>query len=177
MAKELTLADIQQLTEDFADARNAMMAAGDALNVEMEALKQAHLPTLGHCAREATRRMNILYVALEHNRHLFATKGQKSKVFAGIKVGLNAGKAKVVSALSPEELHLLAFDVGLDPDSLVKAEYSLRQSALNALADDQLAALQLTRIEGTDSPLVKPIDEAAAKIVDALIKEFVADDE
>lgn len=182
MTKELTLADIQQLTEDFADARNAMMAAGDAMNVDMEAVKQAHLATLTAAAREATRRMTAIYDAVDHNRHLFAAKGQKSKVFAGIKVGLNAGKAKVVSAdgspVNAEALHQLLTELGHDDmQALVKVEYSARAAALNALAHEELDLFGLTRVEGKDSPLVKPIDEAAAKIVDALIKEFVADDE
>lgn len=180
MAKELTLADIQQLTEDFADARNAMMAAGDALNVEMEALKQAHLPTLTACAREATSRMTVLFDAINANRHLFAAKGAKSKVFAGIKVGLNAGKAKVVSAdgkkINAEALHSNAKFFSLDAGALVKVTYKAIAAGLTALADDKLTLLGLKRVMGKDSPLVKPIDEDAAKIVDALIKQFVADD-
>ncbi len=178
MAKAMTLEDIQLLTEQFADARNEMMAAGDAMNMEMEAVKQAFVPALKTHAHDATRTMKTLYDAINANQHLFAIKGQKTKVFAGIKVGLNSGKAKVVSALSAKDLYEKALTVGtVDPDTIVKVEYELRQSALNALSDELLPALKLTRKPAEDSPIVKPIDEAAAKIVDGLIKEFVADDE
>ena len=180
MAKEMTLEDIQQLTEDFADARNAMMAAGDALNVDMEATKQAHLPTLTAAARVATTRMTTLFDAVKANEHLFKIKGQKTKIWAGIKVGLNSGKAKVVSVNSGEidakALYELAVVVREDADALVKVEYSVRQAGLNALPDDALPMLSLKRNPAGDSPIVKPIDEDAAKIVDRLIKEFVADD-
>jgi hypothetical protein len=180
MAKDLTLDDIQILTWQFAEARNAMMAAGDALNVDMEALKQAHLPTLTACAREATSRMTVLYDAINANRHLFAAKGAKSKVFAGIKVGLNQGKPKVVSAdgkkLDAKALHANATQHLLDAGALVKVTYKAIAAGLTALADDKLTLLGLKRVTGKDSPLVKPIDEDAAKIVDALIKQCVADD-
>lgn len=175
MAKEMTLEDIQQLTEEFADARNNMMAAGDALNVDIEAAKQAHLSTLTKAAHAAQAAMTRLHEAVDSNRYLFAAKGQKSKVWAGIKVGLQSGKPKVVAlgggAVDAKALHGLSARGA----ELVKVEYSVKQAALNALADMELPALKLERTEGKDSPLVKPVDEEAAKIVDALIKEFVAE--
>lgn len=178
MAKELTLADIEQMTQDFADARNEMLAVGDAFNVDLEAVRQAHLSTLTAAARDATAKMNALYDAINANAHLFAAKGAKRKVFAGITVGLQAGKAKVVSAEEAPTFYgtVSETDQGL-ADQLVKVEYSFRQAALNALDDAKLPALNLTRVPGKDTPLVKPLDEEAAKVVDALIKQFVADDE
>ena len=182
MAKDLTLADIEQMTKDFADARNNMMAVGSAFNDDLEAVRQAHLPVLTVAALECNQRMGVLYRCVEANQHLFAIKGQKTKVFAGIKVGLNASQAKVV-ALDGKEIDAYELwceirrlqKVYLSPP--VKVEYSIVQRALNAVLDADLPALKLTRLPSKDVPIVKPVDEAAAKIVDALIKEFVADEQ
>ena len=182
MAKDLTLADIEQMTKDFADARNHMMAVGSAFNDDLEVVRQTHLPILTVAALECNQRMGVLYRCVEANQHLFAIKGQKTKVFAGITVGLQKGKAKVTALNGGAVDGAALFDrcAELDRDdtaTLIKIDYSPRAAALNALADDELAALKLARVAGQDTPIVKPVDEAAAKIVDALIKEFVADEQ
>jgi hypothetical protein len=182
MAKDLTLSDIEQMTKDFADARNQMMAVGDALNVDMLAVREAHLPTLTAAAKAAQDMMTRLYDGVKANQHLFAIKGEKTKIFAGIKVGLQQGKAKVTAmdggAVDGGALFERLIDLDRDDiAALIKIDYSPRAAALSALADDELAALKLARVAGSDTPIVKPVDEAAAKIVDALIKEFVADEQ
>jgi hypothetical protein len=177
MAKELTLDDIKTLTEAFAESRNAMLAAGEAMNIDIEAVKEAHLATLTAAARAATRDMNTLYAAVDASRNLFAVKSAKSKVFAGITVGLRVGKFKVVAeggrAIDAKAL----YETSLDARDLVAVNYAVIQSALNALPVEKLPGLGLCRVAGTESPLIKPVDADAAKIVDALIKEFVADDQ
>lgn len=176
MAQPITLADIEQLTVNFADARNQMMALGDALNVDLEAVRQAHLPTLTKAAHEATKCMNALYDTVKANPHLFEGKGAKSKIFAGIKVGLQSSKAKTTPPEDVKAFYIKLAETNLElADRLVKVEYSARQQAFNSLDADELVALELERTDGKDTPLVKPVDEAAAKIIDALIKEFVAE--
>lgn len=176
MAQPITLAAIEQLTVEFADARNQMMALGDALNVDLEAVRQAHLPSLTNAALDATKRMNALYDTVKANPHLFEGKGAKSKIFAGIKVGLQSSKAKVTPPEDAKAFYLQLAETNLElADRLIKVEYSARQQAFNSLDVEEREALQLERTDGKDTPLVKPVDEAAAKIIDALIKEYVAE--
>ena len=185
MAKAMTMAQIEELTEEFAAARMEMMTHGEAFNSAMQAVRDEYAPMLRAFARVANTKAQRLYDAIDANRTLFENKGERSKVFDGIKVGLQKGKATITAAdgqpINGDALFEALNEQGDDevfanPETYVETISKPIMAALATLSDDQLAALDLKRTHGADSVLVKPVDGDAAKIVDALIKEFVAED-
>ncbi len=183
MAKEMTLADIEALTKEFASARTEMMTVGETLNTELQAVRDRHAETLRKHAREANDLATRLSSAIDANRALFENKGAKSKVWDGIKVGLQKGKATISSkygaAIDGADLYTaigrcdsLGYEAAA---SYVDVRYVPTISALATLDDDTLDRIGLARTAGDDTPLVKPVDGEAAKVVDALIKQFIAE--
>lgn len=181
MAKEMTLAGIEALTKEFARARTEMMTVGEQLNIELQAVRDKHAEALRKRARLANALATQLYDAIDANRALFAAKGAKSKVFDGIKVGLQKGKATLAEAgggeIDGEALYNRVSEIWPDDEvpTYVEVKYRPVIAALSGLDDDVLQMLALERVEGDDTPLVKPVDGEAAKVVDALIKEFIAE--
>ena len=183
MAKAMTLPEIEALTKDFAEARTEMMTIGERLNTELQAVRDKHAKELRDAAKKTNQKAEVLFDAVDSNRALFTAKA-KSKVWCGIKVGLQKGKASIATVdgttLDAEKLYdaignseSLGYDV---VDAYVDVTYTAKKASLLTLAPDQLAGIGLRRITGKDCVLVKPVDGDAAKIVDALIKEFVAED-
>lgn len=179
MAKPMTLADIEALTKEFAAARTEMMTVGEQLNIELQAVRDKHADWLRALARVATNKADRLYAAIDANRALFETKGAKSKVFDGIKVGLQKGKASVKAAsggkIDAKALYAACGVLPGKPDDYVAVSYKAVAAAIGRLDDDQLASVGLKRSVGKDTPLINPVDGEAAKVVDALIKEFIAE--
>ncbi len=183
MAKAMTLADIEALTKEFAAARTEMMTVGEQLNIELQAVRDKHAEALRKRARLANALATQLYDAINANRALFEAKGAKSKVFDGIKVGLQKGKATITAADGGEidgkrlidDIEDAHVDLDLAVSTFVQTEHKPVMAALAQLSDEELERIGLKRSQGADTPLVKPVDGESAKVVDALIKEFIAE--
>lgn len=170
----MNLTEIENLTRGYARARNDLHMLVQSLNDEMEILKRKALPLIKAHVGRAAERHGQLQNALTLSPHLF--EKPRTVVFHEIKVGFRKGSGGIdwdddekVAALI--EKHFPKAQAEL----LIKVVKKPIAKALEDLDVGDLKAIGC-RVEKTgDVPVIKPVDTAVDKIVNALLKDALAE--
>lgn len=154
----------------YADARDRLQAAVAELQAAMDALKRDHLPAIKRHLRRAVEHENELRALVEQAPHLFVKP--RTVVLHGIQLGFEKGKGQIVFGDADTVVNLIRKKLPDLADTLIVAKYTPMKKGLAQLSAQQLKAIGCT-VEGTeDRVIVRAVDSAVDKLVNALLKSL-----
>ena len=166
----MSLQTIEQLTQDFADARHALADKVEALQLELESAKRRKLPSIRVSVNKAAEAYDKLKAAIEAEKELFVKP--RTQVIAGVKVGMQQAKPSV--EIDDEEAVIKRIREQLPKDQaelLISVKESVAVKAVIDLSEADLKRLGIKYIEGEDRVLIKPTDSDVDKLVTALLRD------
>lgn len=169
----MSMQNIETLTRDFADARSGLAARVQAYQDEVEKIKRRLLPGIKRAVETAATTRDRLRNEIERQPELFVRP--KSVILHGVRVGYQ--KAKGVIEWDDEE-KVVALIHKHFPDQtelLLKTVERPLKTALAQLPAADLKRLGVTVTDSGDEVLIKPVDGAVDKLVDALLKDTSAE--
>lgn len=168
-----TMNEIEDLTRDYARARDLLTKAVDSLELAMKAERDKRIAGVKGLVGEAANARNRLAAAIEKSPDLFVRP--RTVVVDGVKVGFQKSKGKVVFSLTADKVvaKIRALFSKAKAESLIKVEETPIKKALENLPADELKKIGV-KIDGAgDEVYIAPIDGAVQKLVDALLKDAV----
>jgi phage host-nuclease inhibitor protein Gam len=165
----MSLEAIEQLTKDYAAARARLEDHVGDLQKAIEAIKARRAKRLKALIGETVEAEAILRAMIEDCPECF--KRPKAHVFNGIKVGYKKGKGSLTwknlnSVISRIRTHLPRM-----AETLIRTKYEPDKQALGKLTGDELKKIGVKVGDDSDVVLIKPVEGAMEKTVNALIKE------
>jgi hypothetical protein len=167
----MSLADIEKLTKEFADARDLLTSRVEALNDEIEQAKRQALRGIKTSVGKAAEAQARLLAALEKEPDLF--EKPKSQVFHGIKIGYRKGSGKIEWEDDDQVVKLIKKNHPELADVLIKTTEKPLKKALQELDAAALKKLGVTVEDTGDVPFIKPVDGEVDKLVAALLKDAI----
>lgn len=174
--KEVTLTDIERRTKLFADALARLAAIVTKLNDEVEQIKRAALPAIKDAVAAAAGREAGLRALIEENPQIFDKP--RTQVFHGIRIGFRKGTGgidwedddKVVALIKKHFPKAQA-------ELLIKTKEKPIAKALQDLDVADLKKIGCTVEDTGDVVVIKPTDSDVDKIVTALLKDALTNEE
>lgn len=164
-----TLAEIEKLTKDYADARNKLVDTVTTLNDKIESLKRQYLPGIKAQVSIAKERKLLLSNAVEDSPSIFVKP--RTIIFHGIKVGFEKGKGKIEWSDDDQVIRLIEKHFPEQVDILIQTKKKPLKKALAQLSVAELKRLGVTVEETGDIVVIKPVDSDVDKFVEALLKD------
>jgi hypothetical protein len=164
-----TLAEIEQHTKAFADARDVLSARVQDLEAELESIKRRRLRGIKHAVRAAQEARDRLHAAIEAAPELFVKP--RTLVISGIRVGIQKGKGQIVFDDPEQVVRLIRKHLPEQADALVAVKETPVKKALSNLSVAELKRIGVTVEETGDQVVIKPTDSEVDKLVAALLKE------
>lgn len=164
----MTLHEIEQLAERYADDRSAVADRVTALQASIEQAKREALPAIRQAVRRATESRDRLYAAIEDAPDLF--RKPRTRVLSGVKVGFKKAKGKV--EMDDEEKVIARIRAQLPAEQaelLIRVRESVHKPAVYDLTAGDLKRLGIRIADDCDQVVVQPTDGEVDKLVDALL--------
>jgi hypothetical protein len=165
---------IEQLTKEYADARERLSGTVDALQGRMEALKRQYLPAIKVQVRKAKERQDALKTGIEKSAVLF--KRPRTVIMHGISVGFEKGKGKIEWEDAGMVVRLIEKHFPEQAEVLIKTTKNPLKKALSTLSAVELKKIGITVEETGDVVVIRPVDSEVDKIVAALLKDDSEED-
>jgi hypothetical protein len=183
----MSIEKIEALTKAFAKQRTAVISDAASMQIELEQVHQRYAAPLRKQVELLVKAQADLTAAIEANTDLFPD-GSKTRVFDGIKVGYQAGKAYLtgvdatVTVVKLELLRDQAKQRG-DRELLERIAGALTyhpkmaDAGLRKLLPEDMKEIGIAIAPGEQSVLIKPADQEAYKAVESTIKAVMAETE
>ncbi|KAF7600610.1 MAG: hypothetical protein CGU28_03200 [Candidatus Dactylopiibacterium carminicum] len=165
--------DIERQAERYSEARETLAGLLTELQATTEAIKSDRLPAIRRAIRRASEQHDKLRALIEEAPDLFAKP--KSRVLHGIKVGFQKSKGKIEFDDPDRVVLLIERHFPEQADVLIATSKKPAKDALANLTGAELKRLGINVIEGGDVLLIRPVDSAVDKMVDALLKAATDD--
>lgn len=183
----MSIEKIEELTKAFAKQRTAVISDAASMQLELEAVHKRYAAPLRRQVKALLKAQADLTAAIEANTALFP-EGAKTRVFDAIKVGLQKGKGRLLGVeaeITVPKLELLrekatqANDIELLERIRGALSYQAKLSAegLGKLQPAEMEAIGIRAVAGTQSVLIKPVDNDSYKAVEATINTVMAETE
>ncbi len=164
-----TIAEIEIRARKYSEAREAVKAIVAALNEAIDAIKRSELPKLRRAVRLATEHHDNLKALAESAHELFVKP--KTLTFHGVRVGYMKGKGGIVFDDADAVVAAIQKQLPDQAEALIRWIGKPLKEALNQLDVATLKKIGC-RVEDTGDVLViKPVDSAVDKMVDALLRD------
>lgn len=170
----MSIEQIEFLTKAHAQDRELLAARVQALHDELETIKRRKLPGIKGALSVAKDSRLKLEAAIKSERALFDRP--RTRVFHGIKVGLQKAKGKLSFSSAEQVVALIRKHFAEQFDALVKVTEKPVKSALMNLPASDLKKLGCTVERTGDEVVIDPTDSDIDKLVDALLDEKSSDD-
>lgn len=165
-----TLADIEQHTRRYADARAVLTGRVQALQAQIERLRAEHINGIRAAVREAADAHDALRGLVEAHPECFTKP--KTLTISGIRVGYMKQKGQVViedeAAVIGRIRKLLPAD---QAELLIRVRESVHKPAVYDLTAGDLKRLGITVTADEDAVVIKPVDGEVDKLVNALLAD------
>lgn len=166
----MQLQTIEELTNTYSARRRQLEALVIALQRAIEDEKRQRLPDIRDMVKVTVAARDELQAAIANNRGLF--RSPKSRTFAGIKVGYQKQRGKVIvnddAAVIKRIRKLLPED---QAELLIIVTEKVDKNAVGGLAVDDLKRLGIGITDDTDIVIIKPVDGEIDKLVNALVDD------
>lgn len=183
----MSIEKIEAATKAYAAQRVAVISDAACMQIELEAIHKRYSPALRKQVEQLMQLQKELTEAIEANKELFPD-GSKTRVFEGIKVGYQAGKAALsgvdptVTVVKLELLRERAKDANAREclERIAAAliyQPKLNDAGLRKLLPAEMKEVGISLQPGAQSVLIKPADAEAYKAVEATIKAVMAETE
>jgi Bacteriophage Mu Gam like protein len=165
----MTLGEIERLTRDYSQAREALAERVRELEDEIEKTRRSQMPAIKRALEKATEKHTELYHAIESAPELF--RQPRTLMIANIKIGFQKGKGEIRWDDDARVVELIRKHRADEFDLLVKVSERPVKSALAQLAAADLRRLGVTVVEAGDQVVIRAADSEIDKLVSALLKE------
>lgn len=166
---ERTMQEIEDLTKDFADARDALLKEMEMLETAIKRLRDSRMQEIRRLVGEARNAHALLDAAVVDSKSLFTRP--KTRVMHGVKVGFQKQPGQVLFADADQVVKLIRKHFADQADTLIKVTETPVKKALSQLTAAELKKIGVTVQETGDRVVIKPADSDIGKIVDALLAD------
>lgn len=164
----MTMREIETRAQAYASARDELGGMVAALEEGIEALKREHLPAIRRAIRKASEHHERLRQAIDMAPGEF--ERPRTQILHGIRVGYAKGKGRLVIEDENRAMTRIRLHYPEQVEYLIACKYTPVKEALLKLPAADLKKIG-ARIEGTEDEIViRPVDGAVEKMVDALLK-------
>jgi hypothetical protein len=172
--KPMTLTEIQKLAARLSAVRAELQAVIDRLQLKQNAAMTDAMPDIRRCVGSAAEKHAAIICAVDGNRSLF--ERPKSQIVEGIKFGLRKGAGGISWEDDDQVVNLIDKNF-TKPEAalLIKTTRKPIKSAINDLDVSDLKKIGCTIEDTGNVAFAKPVDTAVDKIVNALLKNAIAD--
>ncbi len=164
-----TLAEIEQATKEYADARKVLAKRVEEMKDEQERIKRKHLPAIRRILEGVTSRYHGLRALIEENKGLFLKP--RTAVFHGVKVGFQKGKGKLTWDDDDTVVRLIGKHFPDRVDDLIITKLVPSRAALAHMMAGDLKKLGVVLTGDEDEILIKSTDSEIDRFVDRLLKD------
>ncbi len=169
-----SLAEIEKLTREYADARAALSEKVMVINDEMQTIARRNLAGVKTAVNKVKEKESVLSAAIEASPGLF--EKPRTVIFHGIKIGLQKGKGKISIADEEKTIALIRKHFPDAADAYIKSEESLVKKAIENLSVAELKKIGCTVEESGDQVVIKATDSQVDKIVAKLLAEETSEE-
>jgi hypothetical protein len=163
----MSLQTIEQLTKEHAADRTVLAERVQALHDEIDQAKRRKVPGIKSAVSKARDSRLRLASAIEHEPSAF--EQPRTRVFHGIKVGLQKAKGKLSWLSAEKVIELVRKHFPERADVLIKTTEKPVKKALQGLPAGDLKKLGCTIEETGDQVVIQPINTEIDELVDALL--------
>ena len=167
------MADIDQLTKQYRDARAKLGLTVALVSEEQQAAVDRHLPNLRALTLKLDESYTALVMAIRENKALF--EKPRTRILHGIKVGFAKGKGSMSWEDDAHVVRLIRKHMEQEAERLIATTEKPSKQALASLTGAELKKIGVTLDEAGDRVVVKTPDNAIEKMVDALLKASQGD--
>lgn len=167
------LADIEQLTRTYADARDLLTSRVQVLQDEIEAARRRKLAGIKAAVASVAAAHDALHAAIEAEPDLFVKP--RTLVLSGIRVGYTKGKGKLAFDDPAKVVALIRKHFPDQADVLVATKEEPVKKALSQLSGAELKRVGVTMTDTDDQVVIKATDDAVDKLVAQLLAEAEAE--
>jgi hypothetical protein len=164
-----TLAEIEILARQLADARQNLRDGLDEFESETSAIKKKFMPALRRAVEKTAQRHEALRQAIAEAPELFVKP--KTVIFHGIRLGYQKSKGEITWEDESQVLKLIKKHFPDDWETYVKATEKVMKSALAGLPVSDLKKIGVTVVETGDEVFIKSTDSEIDKMIDTLLKD------
>lgn len=161
-----TIEEIERLTKVFAGARDELAERANALRDEQEAIKRRRLQGIKNSLDRVLAAREELHAAIKANPELF--EKPKTRILHSIRVGWMKQRGKLTIANEAACVAALRKLFGDEADAYIKKTEKPIVAALQNLPGSDLKKIGASITKDVDAVLVKPVDDAIDKLIDAL---------
>lgn len=166
-----TMAEIEKLTQEYAEARAYLAGVVTELQAELERVKHPVLPVIRKAVGKTGEAHAKLKAALEDSPKLFIKP--KTRTIEGVRVGFMKQKGKM--EISDEEKTIARIRKLLPKDQaelLIRVRESVHKQGVYDLTAADLKRLGISITDDEDVVVIKPVDKDVDKLVNALLAEI-----
>lgn len=167
----MTLADIEALTRQYADARAALAERVQQLEDEVASLRRQRLPAIRRALATAQERRERLAAAIAEAPQLF--ERPKTVIFHGIRVGYQKGRGSITWEDDARVCALIRKHMPDRADELIRIIERPLKTALAQLPTAELRRLGVQVVETGEEIVIRAVDGE----LDRLIERLLADTE
>jgi len=164
-----SLADIEARAKKYAEARERVAAIVTDLNGGIEALKRAELPRLKKAIAAAAEQHDALKCLIEDAPELF--QKPKTVTFHGLRLGYMKGKGGIVWDDGDAVVAAIQKYLPDQAEALIRWSGKPLKEAINQLDVAALKKIGCRVVDTGEQVVIKPVDSAIDKLVDALLKD------
>jgi hypothetical protein len=164
-----TLTDIETQAKRYADARDKVAGIVTALNDGIEALKRAEMPRLKKAIAAAAEHHDALKTLIEAAPELF--QKPKTVIFHGLRLGLMKGKGGIAWDDADAVIAAIQKHLPEQAEALIRWTGKPLKEAINQLDVATLKKIGCRVVDTGEQVVIKPVDSAVDKMVDALMKD------
>jgi uncharacterized protein YPO0396 len=165
-----TLAQIERTCEWYARTRDTLQSRIDAMQADIDQVKQRHLSGVRAALREVNTAEATLRAEVQQAPHLF--ERPRSAVFHGIKVGWQKGKGGIAWDDAERVIALIRKHLPDQVEALIRVREEPVKAALAELDAATLKRLGVHIVDAGDEVLVR----ATATDLDKLIRALQGDE-
>lgn len=163
-----TLNDIELRAKKYAEARERIGAIVTDLNEGIEAIKRAELPRLKKAIAAAAEHHDALKGLIEAAPELF--RKPRTVTFHGLRLGYMKGKGGIVWDDSDAVVAAIQKHLPEQAETLIRWTGKPLKEAINQLDVATLRKIGCRVVDTGEQVVIKPVDSAVDKMVDALLK-------
>jgi hypothetical protein len=164
-----TLAEIEILAKQLADARFNLKEGLDDLESKMAAIKKEFMPAIRRAVEKVAQRHEVLRAAIEEEPGLF--QKPKTFIFHGIRLGYQKSRGEIIWENVDQVIRLIKKNFPDQAETLIKITETPIKTALAQLSVADLKKIGVTVIETGDEVFIKPTDSEIDKLINALLKD------
>lgn len=168
-----TLADIERRARTYADARDRVCAIVTALDEAIGALKRTELPRLRRAIAAAAEQHDALKALIETAPELFTKP--RTVVLHGLRLGWVKGRGGIEWDDADAVVAAIQRHLPDQAEALIRWTAKPLKEAINQLGVADLKRIGCRVVDTGEQVVIKPVDSAVDKMVDALLKDATAE--